>query len=124
MYRSMNDAKKFFKNIKRLTEGFKPGASSGRDERGNLVTDAQGMLRLWRYYFSTLLRGDGDINSATREDSEPAPIDDDGVEIPPPSHNEVRVAIQRLKNNKAAGPDGFPVDLFKAGGDELVRNMH
>ena len=71
------------------------------------------------HHFSTLLRGEGDINAATREDSEPAQIDDDGVEIPPPSHNEVRVAIQRLKNNKAAG-----TELFKAGGDELVRNMH
>ena len=28
MYRSWNDAQKFFKNIKRLTEVFKPGASS------------------------------------------------------------------------------------------------
>ena len=45
------------------------------------------VLRLWRNHFSTILR-DGDINSATGEDSEPAPIDDDGVEIPPPSHNE------------------------------------
>ena len=70
------------------------------------------------------MRGDGDINAGTREDSEPAPIDDDGVEIPPPSHNEVRVAIQRLKKNKAAVQDGLPAELFKAGGDELVRSMH
>ena len=82
MYRSRNDAQKFFKNIKRLTEGFKREASSCRDERGNLMTDAQGVQKLWRYHFSTLLRGNGDINSATREDSEPA----------------------RLRNNKAAGP--------------------
>ena len=40
MYRSSNDAQKFFKNVKRLREGFKPGASSCRDKRGNLVTDA------------------------------------------------------------------------------------
>ena len=77
------------KNVKRLTEGFKPAASSCRDERSNLVTDAQGMLRLCRHYFSTLLRGDGEIKSATRDkDSEAAPIDDDGVEMPPPNHNE------------------------------------
>ena len=81
-------------------EGFKPEASSCSDERGNLLTDAEGVLRLWRHHFSTLLWGEGDINAATREDREPASIDDDGVEIPLPSHNEV----QRLKNNKAAGP--------------------
>ena len=123
MYRSRNDAKKCLRNFKRRTEGFKPGASSCRYEM-LLVTDAQGVLRLWRHHFSTLLRGEGDINAATREDSEPAPIDDDGVEIPPPSHNEIRVAIQQLKNNKTAEPDGLPAALFKASGDELVRSKH
>ena len=39
-------------------------------------------------------RDDGDINSATREDSE------------------------------RCRPDGLPVELFKAGGDELLRRMH
>ena len=82
------------KNVKRLTEGFQPVASSCRDERANLVTDAQVMLRLWRHHFATLLRGNGDINAATREESEPAPIDDVGIEILPPSHNEVRIPIQ------------------------------
>ena len=90
--------------------------------RANLFTDAQFVLR--RYYFSTSLRGECYINAATREDSEPAPINDDGVEIPPPSHNEVRVAIKRVKNNKAPVPDGLPAELVKAGGDELVRSMY
>ena len=63
----MNGVQTFFLSVKRLTEGFKPGASSCRDERGNLVTDAQEVQRLWRHHFSTLLRGD--INAATREDT-------------------------------------------------------
>ena len=70
------------------------------------------------------MRGDGGINFGTREDSEPALIEDDGVEISPPSHNEVRVAIQRLKNNKAAGPEGLLTEFFKVGGDELIKSMH
>ena len=69
------------------------------------------------------MQGDGDINAATGEDSEPAPIDDDGIEIPPPSHNEVRIAMQQLKNKKAARLDGLPAELFKAGGDEFARSM-
>ena len=62
------------------------------------------MLRLWRKYFPTLLQGDDDTNTAFR-DVIPKPIDDDGVEILQSSHEEVRVAIMGLKNNKAAGPD-------------------
>ena len=117
--RSRNNNQTFFKNVKRLTKGFKSGASSRRDERGNLVTDVQGVLRLWRYHFSTLLRGEGDTNAATREDSKPVTIDDYGVETPPPSHNKVRVAIQRRKNKKGTGPDSLPAELFKAAGDDL-----
>ena len=62
-------------------------------------------------------RGDGDINSATREDSEQAPT---GWGYRRPA----RVAIQRLKNNKAVGPDGLPAHLFKVRSDELVKSMH
>ena len=29
-------------------------------------------------------------------------------------HHQVRYAIQRLKNNKSAGPDGIPAELLKA----------
>ena len=79
------------------------------------MTEAEGALGLWRHHFSTVLRGDCDINSATRENSEPASIDDDGIKIPPPSHKEVRDTIQRLKNNNAAGPDGLPTKLFLSG---------
>ena len=46
------------------------------------------------------------------------------MEIPPPSYEEVEVAIMRLKNNKAAGPDGLPAELFKTGCNELVGHMH
>ena len=102
----MNDVRKFYQNVKRLTEGYKPGVSSCKDENGNLVTDPQGVLRLYRKHFSTLLRGEDDTNTAFR-DVDPNLIDDDDVEIPPPSHEEVKVAIMRLKNNKAAGPDGL-----------------
>ena len=34
------------------------------------------------------------------------------------------MAIQRLKLNKSSGYDGLSAELFKAGGDELVRCMH
>ncbi|XP_060665808.1 uncharacterized protein LOC132798106, partial [Drosophila nasuta] len=105
------------------TNGFKTGASNCRDENGNLVTDTQCTLRLWRAHFSQLLAGDDGTNPAIGGSS-PIPPIDDNVDIPLPSHDEVRVAIMRLKNNKAAGADGLPAELFKAGGEELIRCMH
>ena len=118
-----NDARKFYQQVKRLTQGFKPGASACRDENGNLVIDTQCTLRLWREHFLKLLAGDDVQNPATEEADSIPPIDDD-VEVQPPSPYEVRVAIKRLKSNKAAGSDGLPAELFKAGGDKLIGCMH
>ena len=41
------------------------------------------------------------------------------MEISPPNHEMVKVAIMRLKNNKAVGADGL-AELFKTGCNELV----
>ena len=88
-------------------------------KKGNLVSDPQWVLRLWRKHFSTSLQGDDDTNTEFR-DIVPNPIDDDGVEIPLPSHKEVKVVVMRLTNNKAADPDGVPAELFNTRCNELV----
>ncbi|XP_060665650.1 uncharacterized protein LOC132797914 [Drosophila nasuta] len=103
--------------VKRLTEGFKSGAVACRDDDGNLVTEAEVVLRLWRDHFSSLLSGSEDYDPRT-------PIYGTDIEVPIPSHIEVKDAIQRLKNNKSAGADGLPAELFKAAGDMLVGSMH
>lgn len=117
--RSRNDARNFYKRVKRLTQGFKTGAYACKDDDGNLVTDVEEILRLWRNHFAGLL-----ADPASEEADSLTPIYDDGIDVPCPRHDEVKVAIQRLKNNKASGADGLPAELFKAGGDELVRSMH
>ncbi|XP_037928856.1 uncharacterized protein LOC119663271 [Teleopsis dalmanni] len=122
--RNRNDGSKFYRKVNRLTQGFKPGASTCKDENSNLVTDTQNVLKVWKEHFSKLLSGDDNINSAIEEMPSVSPIENDDVEIPPHSHNEVCVAIQRLKNNKAAGADGLPAELFKAGGNMLIGCMH
>ncbi|XP_054082672.1 uncharacterized protein LOC105219245 isoform X1 [Zeugodacus cucurbitae] len=92
------------------------------ESRGDLVIDDQSILSLWREHFSSLLNGS---ESTTPGDGEPdSPIDDDGADVPLPDREEIRIAITRLKNNKAAGADGLPAGLFKYGGEELIRCLH
>ena len=49
---------------------------------------------------------------------------DNTTPVAPPDLEEVAMAIQRFKFNKASGYDGLPAELFKAGGDALVRCTH
>ena len=121
--RNRNDARKFYQQVKRLTEGFKPGAYTCKDEEGNLVTDAQRVLQIWKEHFSTLLSSD-EATNPTQSGSSLSTILFDDVTVPPPSHEEVKIAIQRLKNNKAAGADNLSAELFKTGGEELIGSMH
>jgi len=37
---------------------------------------------------------------------------------------EVEVEVQKLKNYKAPGTDNIPVELFRYGGNELVKHLH
>jgi hypothetical protein len=69
------------------------------------------------YFFCTLQCGDEDNNSALTIQTL---INDDGVEIPPPTYDKICTAIQRMKNNRAAGPGGLTAELFKTGCGELV----
>ncbi|XP_073848775.1 uncharacterized protein [Musca autumnalis] len=119
MYRSQNEVRKFYQRVKHQTDGFGTGTSSCRDQQGNLVTDTDSVLRIWKEHFSNLL-----VSNSSEDDDTTGPIPEDGIECIPPGQDEVRTAINRLKNNKAAGADGLPAELFKTGGDALIRCMH
>jgi len=43
---------------------------------------------------------------------------------PPPTTEEVEMAVQKLKKHKAPGIGNIPAELFKYGGSELVKQLH
>ena len=68
MCKCRNDTRQFYQNVKHLTEG---------------------LLRLWIKHFFTLFEGDDDTSIAFRNDVL-NPINDDGLEIPLPGHEEAK----------------------------------
>ena len=115
-YRDRGEARIFYQKV--ISKGYANGLPSCKDKDGTLVTDTQSVLHIWREHFQQLLVPEGSAREGI------TPIVDDGLECPPPSQTEVRSAISRLKNNKAAGADGLPAELFKFGGEELITSMH
>jgi hypothetical protein len=41
-----------------------------------------------------------------------------------PTVEEVEMAVQNLKKYKAPGTDNIPAELFKCGGNELLKHLH
>lgn len=117
------DVRKFYQRVRQSTQGYKARTEACRDESGNMVVDTQSVLRIWKQHFSRLLNGEEGQNSAARRNI-PFNLDDDSQNFRPPDLNEVRSAIAKLKAYKAAGADGLPAELFKAGGDDLVGSIH
>jgi hypothetical protein len=125
MLRDRNEIRKFYKKVKRLSEGFKTSTSSCRDKEGNLVTDAQGTLAIWRDRFSKSLNGD-DVQNNTREAENVVSllVSEYEEDEDQPNLEEVTSVISRHKNNKSTGVEWLPAELFKSGGIQLERCMH
>jgi len=125
MHGNRNGVQNFFEKVKRMTQGFKTGASFCKDRNGNLVTDVKSSLDIWRAHFDKVLNGEDSSNTAIEMISPSGPIAYiNNAPVAPPERGEVTKAIRRLKNNKASGNDGLPAELFKAGGEELIKCMH
>ncbi|XP_073836854.1 uncharacterized protein [Musca autumnalis] len=109
MYRSQNEVRKFYQRVKHQTDGFGTGASSCRDQQGNLVTDTDSVRRIWKEHFSKLLVS----NSSEDYEDTTVPIPEDGIECIPPSQDEVKTAINRLKNNEEQEPMAYQPSCSK-----------
>ena len=119
--RDRNNIRMFYRKAKQLAVGFRPGTQALRNSEGNLVTEAQGIVDVFKQHFQQLLNGHH-VERVVGEEEHPHSVNEEAV--PPPSIEEVGTAIKKLKNNKAAGSDGLPAELFKYGGDVLVGCMH
>ena len=84
-----------------------------KDMHGNVLRKERDIIRRWQEYFEALLneenerllRGDGQMNYG--------PV----TEV---TKAEVRMALGKMKNGKAVGPDGVPVEAWKALDEEGI----
>jgi len=74
------------------------------------------ILERWREYCETLYTSTDSDNDTY--DLEPGPAE------PVPTAEEVEKALESTKSEKAAGPDGIPIELLKLGEDSVVKAMY
>ena len=98
-------------NITRSLSGKTQQSSATiKDLNGNVLTTVEDQLKRWAEHFSSTLNRDDPRNPPRLETNIPElDINSDAI-----TRNEVRQAIQLLKNNKAPGYDDIPAELLKA----------
>ena len=86
-----------------------------KDKDGNVMTDEESVLRMWKEYYMGLMNEENE-----RERRE---IDGERVnlEVESVSKEEVMENMQRMKNGKAVGPDDIPVEVWKCLGESALK---
>ena len=95
---------------RRLTGKFSRSERPVKDKQGHNITESEKQLDRWTEHFEELLNRPAPENPPVIPEAE---MDLD-INSDAPTKEEIVKAIKRLKNGKAAGPDGIPAEALKA----------
>lgn len=101
--------KELYNTTKKLAARYQVTDKPIKDKQGKTLTSTEEQLKRWVEHFSELLNTPGpedppDIPPAETELS---------INCAKPSRQEIRKAIQAMKNGKAAGTDSVPAEALK-----------
>ena len=107
-----------FRIVNQVTGNNKDVVGGGcvKDRSGKVVTEVEKIKEVWREYFDKLLNEEfiWDRNSLETVDEMSGPRESITT-------NEVRLAIAKMKDGKAAGPSGVLSEMLKAAGEPGVQ---
>ncbi|XP_076041945.1 uncharacterized protein LOC143025818 [Oratosquilla oratoria] len=105
-----------------MTKGYrkvnKEKSYSLKDNQGNLLTEPEDVDRRWNEYFESMLntpREDSDMNTNDDDDGEENQVGDEDI-----TEEEVMISLKLMRNNKAAGTDDIPAEIYKYGGQHTI----
>ena len=120
-YADLKNAKLFYFRFREVCGPPQRNTTPVRNLQGELLTgneainkDCQNILSSWSGHFKQLLNRPSSIDPSVIEEIwvRPQHVELDG----PPMEYELREAVDELQCSKSAGPDGIPLEVFKAGG--------
>ena len=111
------DMRQVFRLAKTVTRKFQPSLHCIKSASGENITEDIHIAARWKEYCEELYTGDPvSVDVESRFQQSPRE--------PPPLRSEIERAIRHTANRKSTGPDGVPVELFKAGGETTVDRLH
>ena len=91
-----------------------------KDKEGNAIIGNEQQLDRWAEHFEELLNRPAPPNPPVIHPAE----EDLPINCDRPAREEIKKAIQQLKNNKASGPDHIPAEALKAVVDTSVELLY
>jgi len=118
----MKDTKRFYDGLQTV---FGPKMScvtplSSADGQ-TMLTDSNEILQRWAEHFNNLLNQPSQVDEDAINEFPQWPLQED-LSIPP-LLDETKKALKHMANGKAPGPDGIPAEIYKYGGQCLVRRL-
>jgi hypothetical protein len=117
-----HDSRAMFE-IMKFADGVKiSGTGAVKSKAGIVLTERAEKQARWVEHYSELLNLPSEVDMEAVARLEQRPIFEMlAADI---SLAEVKKAAQQMKNEKAAGMDGIPADVFKYGGERLLEVLH
>jgi len=111
---------KLFRAVKQMVNVNKDVAGGGclKGKDGKIVVDEEKIKEIWRSYFEKVSNEEftWDRNALDAANTVSGPIEEITCQ-------EVKLAIEKMKNGKAAGPSGVVAEMLKAAGDIGIQWM-
>ncbi|XP_064080601.1 uncharacterized protein LOC135197466 [Macrobrachium nipponense] len=118
-----NDMRSLFSGMKTIFGPSPQGLAPLRSQNGTrLLKNNNEILCRWKEHFEELLNRDPVIDEDVLQQLPCLPLDMTLAVVP--TLEEVELDIFSMKNNKAAGPDNIPAEIYKYGGPTLHRQLH
>ncbi|BHF83864.1 hypothetical protein SprV_0902701200 [Sparganum proliferum] len=122
---NVGDTRKLYQLIRQVSGKASTLSDSVRYVNGGFIADNSAKVERWREHFEHHLNYDTQLTSPLLSSSaEFPPSPTYAVPCDSPSEEEIVDAIRKLRNNKAAGEDGIPAEIFKSCVETLAPWLH
>ena len=90
-----------------------------KDKNNHILTEPEEIAERWREYFCDLLNEPNEQFIVEQEEV----IEREEENEQPITIDELQMAVSKMKNRKSPGDDGLPVEVLKAGGQNVMEQL-